>query len=331
MRDEPVVQRRWIGRLRARSSLTRHSVVRGCANRANRPERAVRATVRLAATAIMLVALAVPAAAQELSEETYKFFELNCQSCHTIGGGRLAGPDLKGLLERRDRPWLQKYLLNPKAVIDSGDAYAQTLLREARGVYMPTPPGITPALADKLLDLMQAESALEKSRFAGLQISDRPLTEADVALGGQLFRGEVAIASGAPACFSCHTLQGAEGFGGGRLGPDLTAVYARMEGRKPLAAWLSAPPSPMMTPIFRKAPLSPDEVLALTAFFKETSAGGAESAETDMPAFLLSGFGLAALLLVLFDVIWSKRYRATRRPLIEKRLLRRRVMEEQTP
>lgn len=268
------------------------------------------------------------ASAQTPSEESYKYFEQNCQSCHTIGGGRLAGPDLKGLLERRERAWLQSFISNPKAVIDSGDAYAQQIFRDARGVYMPTPPGITKDLADKLIDVIEIESKKEKSRFAGLEVSDRPLTAADAVLGGKLFRGETDFKSGAPACFSCHTVHGEGGFGGGQLGPDLTAAFARLEGRKALAAWLSAPPSPTMAPVYRKTPLDGEEVLALTAFLKETSASGVDRAATTVPGFLLAGFALAALALVLFDLFWRDRYRATRRPLIERRLGRGRLLED---
>lgn len=284
--------------------------------------------VRSCLFAIATFAFAASGSAQQPSEEAYKYFENNCQSCHTIGGGRLAGPDLKGLLTRRERPWLQSYLLNPKAVIDSGDAYAQEIFREARGVYMPTPPGITRELADKLLDVVAAESAKEKSRFAGLQISDRPLTPADTEKGRKLFFGEAAFASGAPACFSCHDLTGSKGFGGGQLGPDLTAAFARLEGLKAVAAWLSAPPSPVMSPVFRKTPIEGEEALALTAFLKDESASGLERAESSMPHFLLAGFALAAVVLLSFDLFWRDRYRATRRPLIEKRLGRGRLLEE---
>jgi len=261
--------------------------------------------------------LAGSAWAQAPSEEAYTYFELNCQSCHTIGGGRLAGPDLSGVLERRDRDWLTKFIPGPKAVIDGGDPYGQTLLRDARGVYMPDPPGMTAALAGKLIDLIAHESGLEKSRFAGLQISDRPLTTEDVALGRQLFRGEVDFASGAPACFSCHTVQDAGGFGGGRLGPDLSAVFGRLEGRKALSAWLSAPPSAVMAPVYRITPLDSDEVLALTAYLKHSAESGVEEARSGVPAFLLVGCALAALILVGFDIAWRNRYSATRRPLVE--------------
>ncbi len=275
-----------------------------------------------------LIVFGASALAQAPSEEAYRYFEQNCQSCHTIGGGRLAGPDLKNILERRDRAWVQKFLLNPKAVIDSGDAYAQTIFREARGVYMPTPPGITRDLAEKLIQVVEAESTKEQSRFSGLQVTERPLTAADTELGRKLFQGEASFQSGAPACYSCHTVEGSSGFGGGQLGPDLTAVFARLEGRKALSAWLSAPPSSIMSPIFRKTPMNEEEVLAITAFLKDRSASGAEKARSELPGFFLAGFGSSAILLVFFDVFWRRRYRATRRPLLEKRSSRGRSMED---
>lgn len=279
---------------------------------------------------LMVSCCAASAFGQVASEEAYDSFALNCQSCHTIGGGRLTGPDLKGVLERRERDWLVTYMLDPKAMIDSGDPYAQEILREARGVIMPTQPTMTRELAGKFLDLIEIESALEKSRFAGLTLSDRPLTPADVARGKALFSGEVAFASGAPACFSCHTLSDAPGFGGGRLGPDLTAVYARLEGRKALGAWLSAPPSVVMSPVFRVTPLEGEEILALTAYFKDVAENGADEAGQQDLGFLLTGLGLAALLLVALDALWSDRYRATRRPLVEGRL-RKTAVEGRIP
>jgi mono/diheme cytochrome c family protein len=36
-----------------------------------------------------------------------------CYTCHSIGGGDRVGPDLKGLFERRDEPWVRKYLHDP--------------------------------------------------------------------------------------------------------------------------------------------------------------------------------------------------------------------------
>ena len=70
----------------------------------------------------VLFALALPrnAAAQHTDE----FFEHNCASCHTIGGGRLVGPDLKEAIQQKDRAWLEHFIQDPEAVLNSGDPYA---------------------------------------------------------------------------------------------------------------------------------------------------------------------------------------------------------------
>jgi len=258
--------------------------------------------------------------AQDISEETVTFFKQNCTSCHTIGGGKLAGPDLKGVAERQQVEWLITFVMDPKKAIDSGDPYAQELFREAKGVYMPTLPGFTRDRAQKLIELIVFESAQEKSRFAGLQISDRPLTQADVDRGRAIYEGTQPILSGAPACISCHQVEGTGGFGGGRLGPDLSAVYSRLEGRKALGAWLGAPPSLTMQPVFSKAPLEGEEVLALVAFFKSTAEAGSPVTGRGPMGFLFAGIAGVVLVLVGFDFIWRRRFRAVRRPLVKGRV-----------
>lgn len=258
-------------------------------------------------------------AQEPVSEEAIDFFKQECASCHTIGGGPLTGPDLAGATERQEEEWLVDFILDPKAVIDSGDPYAAKLLRDARGVYMTRVPGIDRELGRKLVRLIAAESAKEKSQFAGLEISDRPLTAVDVELGEKLFRGAMPYVNGAPACISCHALEGLGGLGGGRLGPDLTSAYARLEGRRALAAWLGSPPSAVMQPVFRDHPLDAEEILALVAYMQETAQSGVLEASSRTLEFLLAGLGTTVLLLILFDLVWRRRFRAVRRPLVTRR------------
>ena len=40
-----------------------------------------------------------------------------CTACHTIGRGKLVGPDLLDLLKRRDRTWLRQWLDDPPAML----------------------------------------------------------------------------------------------------------------------------------------------------------------------------------------------------------------------
>ena len=70
------------------------------------------------------------------AQDAAAFFKQNCTSCHTIGGGRLTGPDLKDVTQRKDRPWLTRFIVDPRAVLDSGDPYAAKLFEEARGAVM---------------------------------------------------------------------------------------------------------------------------------------------------------------------------------------------------
>ncbi|MCC6699764.1 MAG: cytochrome c [Candidatus Hydrogenedentes bacterium] len=252
------------------------------------------------------------------AQETAAFFKSSCASCHTIGGGRLTGPDLKGVTERRDREWLRSYILNPQAKINSGDAYALQLLEEARGVVMPQVPGLTPEKVDFLLDLIEAESALEESQFKGIQVSMEPFTPADVAQGMAIFKGRQSLSNGGPACMACHSVPGIGGLGGGNVGPDLTRVFERLQGRVSLSAWLQSPATPTMQSVLRDNPLRPDEIHVLVALFEDTAKNGTPVQVTVAQlSFLLLGLGGAVLLLVAFDFIWKGRLRAVRRPLVQ--------------
>jgi len=230
----------------------------------------------------------------------------------------LTGPDLKNVAERQDRDWLINWLLDPEGTLKGGDPYAVKLQKEARGAVMTRAPGITRKLAIALLDLIDAESKLEKSQFAGTQLSDRPFLPEDIAEGRAFFVGEKRLKNGGPPCMSCHTVNSIGGLGGGRLGVNLTRVYAKLEGRKGLSAWLIAPPSLTMNPIFKKHPLDGEEILPLVAFLKNETEMDRPVNSTALVNFLLFGIAGTVALLVLFDFIWNKRLRAVRRPMVQE-------------
>lgn len=276
----------------------------------------IRAVKQIGLMLGLMVALVVPArsvSAAGLADD----FRQNCFNCHTIGGGPLTGPDLKGVTEQRDRDWLIRWMLDPKAMVDAGDPQAVALVDQFNGVVMPTISGMTSDRAAGLLDLIAEESAKEESDFVGLQITDQAFTAADVAEGRALFLGRQALTNGGPACVSCHTVQGVPGLGGGRLGPDLTRVYERIEGRKALAAWLLSPPTATMKPLFNDHPLTSDEILALIAFIEAGAAQGGQAPLTGRVNFLLLGLAGLALFLFGFEAIWKGRHRTVRRALVE--------------
>ena len=266
------------------------------------------------ALAVLAGLLLLPLAGD--AQEAATTFRQNCISCHTIGGGRLVGPDLKNVEERQSRDWLLDFIMDPKGVLASGDTYALNLKDAAGGVIMPPVVGLTRERAEAILDLILAESVLEASQYAGLDIGDEPFSEADIERGRQIFRGDVHLTNGGPACLSCHTVEGIAALGGGRLGPDLTKVYERLQGRKNLASWLLAPATETMQPIYAKANLTNEEILPLVAYLENEARIGKEDTTTSQVIFLLLGLAGAVLGFVAADAVWRGRLRGVRGPLV---------------
>jgi cytochrome c2 len=261
----------------------------------------------LAVLAVAVVLAARPVAAQDVA----KFYEDNCATCHTIGEGPQGGPDLKGVTTRRDRDWLIRFMLDPDAFASDPDV--ARMVKEADGVTMPATPGLTRELAGAILALIEQRSGTAQTSAPAPP--EPPLTAADVALGRDLFVGASRLSASGPACIACHEARAVPEAGGGRLGPDLTGVHERLGGRRGLIAWLGGTPTPMMRAVYKPAPLTREEARALTAFLEDSAARGGPP-PSRLSTFVIGGFGVAAAVFALVGVVWAKRFRAVRRPLI---------------
>ena len=73
------------------------------------------------------------ASAQESGKE---IFQQRCTACHTIGKGKLVGPDLSGVTSRREESWLQRKIKAPERMIAEKDPITMQLLRESNNVQM---------------------------------------------------------------------------------------------------------------------------------------------------------------------------------------------------
>lgn len=63
------------------------------------------------------------------------FQNKGCIACHTIGKGKITGPDLLGVTERREEQWLKQWLKNPDEMILT-DPIAKDMLKE---YFVPMP------------------------------------------------------------------------------------------------------------------------------------------------------------------------------------------------
>ncbi len=114
----------------------------------------MREAVKLTAVAgILALGLLVPGTVQAQAAEDTKasglvvdealakkgkslFTQRACSGCHTIGKGRLAGPDLAHVTDRRTIDWLKSWLKDPNAMFQT-DSTAKALLVEYNNTKMP--------------------------------------------------------------------------------------------------------------------------------------------------------------------------------------------------
>lgn len=82
-------------------------------------------------------------------------FQEKCTACHTIGGGKLVGPDLQGVTARRDRAWLARWIKEPDKMLGEEDPIATSLLQEFNNVPMPNL-GLTDEEAVAILDYLES-------------------------------------------------------------------------------------------------------------------------------------------------------------------------------
>jgi mono/diheme cytochrome c family protein len=275
---------------------------------------------RLFLSILLVMALAVwlsPAAAgapRQAAQDGQALFQQKCAACHTIGGGKLVGPDLQGVVQRRDLGWLRSFIAAPDKMIAAGDPLAQQLLAENNQVPMPNL-GLSTADVDALMAYLENPGQAGAAPAAPGVV----LPAGGVDAGRRLFTGETFLSSGGPACLACHSVEGISALGGGSLGPDLTYVLTRY-GDAGLAANLNQITFPTMIGPFLNKPLSPQEQADLIAYFQSTNTQPPAAASISPGSlFLGSGAGLA---LLLFAAMFIFRPRRASSPL--DRLLRKR-------
>lgn len=247
----------------------------------------------LAAGAVLVLGLAARKPAEAASPaqsagEGQTIFEQKCSPCHTIGGGRLVGPDLKDVAQRRELEWMRSFILAPDRVLASGDPIAAQLLAENNNVSMPNL-GLSEAEVESLLAFLENPGAAPAP-----PAPTRPAMVGAAGLGQAIFTGARPLQNGGPSCIACHNVEGAAALGGGSLGPDLTHVLQRY-GEAGLASALQGLPFPTMQGPFANRPLTPEEQSGLYAFFLQADGRAARPRSYTGLFWAVGALGAAAL------------------------------------
>jgi len=111
---------------------------------------------RVSALAVSMIAMWLgPIEYVEAQQTGQQIFDSLCTACHTIGGGKLIGPDLAGVTLRREESWLKRQILEPQVLLAENDPIAMQLLQEANNIPM-VPLGLSDADAIAVIAYMKS-------------------------------------------------------------------------------------------------------------------------------------------------------------------------------
>lgn len=253
------------------------------------------------------------APATQLAEKGEALFQQKCAACHTIGKGKLVGPDLQGVGQRVSRDWMERFITSPSKMTAAKDPTALKLLKEFN---IPMPElGLSKEEVDAVVSYLEGPTEAEHHAPASSQpVAIPPAQVGNAAVGKELFTGSVHLQNGGPGCMACHTVAGVGFLGGGVVGPDLTQVYQRF-GRAGLASALGTLPFPTMQGVFQGKPLTQTEQADMLAFFtQEDQKNVASTAST----WNFVGIGLGGFIVLAgaSQLLWRKRLKGVRKRLV---------------
>ncbi len=228
------------------------------------------------------------------SDEGQGVFEGKCASCHSIGAGTIVGPDLEGILDRRDRAWVKDFISMPDEILASDDPIAMELFAEFNGIPMPNL-GLTEAEVESLLAFLEGGESVAPVAV------DLPAGDFD--RGQAIFTGGKVLTEGGTPCIACHTVGTFSALGGGILGPDLTHVYDRF-GEVGLSSAIQNIAFPTMQGVYEGKALTDQEVADLVAFFTTVDTEGVENSASGL--FWLVGLLGAGALFGIMAFYWPR-------------------------
>jgi len=260
-----------------------------------------------------------------------KLFLSVCRACHTIGQGKLVGPDLVNVQNRLEESWIISFVKSSQKMVKSGDPEAVKIFNDYNKVIMP----------DQNLSDAQIISVINYIKEKSSTISTTEVVEAppftltnslgfnldqagkdEVNIGWQYFTGEKRFKNGGPPCLSCHNVVKDNLISGGLLSKDLTNAFSRLNAAG-VDAIISSPPFPIMRTAFTEKEITIDEKYYLLAFLNETDKNAIYQHPVNYDKrFIYSGFAGLVLLLGFFGIVWFGRKKNSVNKQIFKRQLK---------
>ncbi len=244
-----------------------------------------------------------------------KIFMSVCRACHTIGEGKLVGPDLANVQNRFKQDWLIKWIKSSQTLVKSGDSEAVKIFNTYK---IPMPDNaLTDAQIIEVLNYIKAKSPViagtEKVKPTEFKIKNELGFNFDEAgkeefeIGLQYFTGKKKFENSGTPCIACHNVVKDNLISGGLLAKDLTSAFSRLSASG-VNSIISSPPFPIMKTAFNDKPLTKNEKYYLLAFLKHSDfVAKSLQPENHNVRFLSTGIVGVIFLFGIFGLVWFTR------------------------
>jgi len=240
--------------------------------------------------------------------EGENLFKQKCVACHSIGSGKLVGPDLANISKRRTEQWIIKFVQSSQALIKSGDSIAVAVFEENNKIVMPDH-DLTPNQIKSIISYIGKNSPDTKTLLAkstSQSFNASLVTQADITKGKELFEGTIKFANGGTSCITCHNVNIPGSFHGGRLARDLTNVFSRL-GAAGIDGILRNPPFPAMIDGFGTKPLTDEEIRSILAYLYNADLQSVNQSSLQSQFDLLIGtIIILNIFLAIFFILWER-------------------------
>ncbi len=265
-------------------------------------------------TILAIVIILVSTAQAQNGEQLFQ----QCKACHTIGQGKLLGPDLLNITKEKDPVWLKNFIKSSQTMVKNGDPQAVAIFEEFNKIMMVDYSHLPDADIESIIKYIDSFSTPDSKDEPATTASDSLIAVKNAAFlasidnddneakGKELFQGIRKLKNGGPSCISCHNINSSDIAQGGLLAKDLTNSFLQIGGLSGIKGILGSPPFPAMKDAYKNAPLIESESIQLQVFLMRADKNG-EVTESSISKLLKQGIIGVFILLVIISLLWFKR------------------------
>jgi cytochrome c2 len=229
---------------------------------------------------------------QEVSSDRQaELFVLKCAGCHTVGKGKLSGPDL----------------------INAASFPLEDLISAIKRMQEQVGPMEEDEVKGHVsfIKSINVQGRITKEFERISKIAEAKLEPPDVKKGLELFIGKKPFTNSGVSCISCHSTREAKGWGGGKLGPPLTDVFKDFSKANLISSIVNSQWK-VMKDIYKDHPITKQEAVHIVAYLESIKDLKIKKIG---PVFHVVGLGGFLILLGGTAFFYRKRLRSVRNKL----------------